>query len=474
MRLFKYQPPLARPSMVDDPFRSIVEHHFRIYEAREERMPGGTARMYFLMFPEAELESRFDAARKELLAKDRDLIVFLRREGGEDILVIAPRAPVLEKGNRVNWILLAATLVTTVMSGAIYWQGYRHADEAWRWSVLWSGEHLLWGFLTLALPLMFILGIHETAHYMAARKHGLRASLPYFIPFPPFFLPIGTLGAFIRLKDPLPDRKALFDVGASGPIAGLIVAVPILLLGMVLTDAEAIDIPDRDRPIIDLDAAYELDDAETGLTALRLTNATAGTYVLSLQAPPGDDWTYRVTATVTADETIEQTFDGTLSGGNSTLRTITLPQNTTAASIEVDWDDGLVRFGDPLLVQGLQKVGIGNGDYLTHPVYFAGWIGIFVTGLNLIPASQLDGGHVARAILGDNMRFAAYGAVGVLFYLSFQFQTWMLLAILILFMGVNHPPPLNDRVKLGPKRQIAAALTVLVLILTFIPVPFVF
>ncbi len=460
--------------MVDDPFRSIVEQHFRIYEAREDRMPGGTARMYFLMFPEAELESRFDAARKALLEKDRDLIVFLRRDGGEDILVIAPRAPVLDKSTRVNWILLAATLVTTVMSGAIYWQGYRHADEAWRWSVLWSPEHLLWGFLTLALPLMLILGIHEMAHYMAARKHGLRASLPYFIPFPPFFMPIGTLGAFIRLKDPLPDRKALFDVGASGPIAGLIIAVPILLLGMVLTDAEGIAIPDRDRPIIDLDASYDLDESATGETILRLTNATAGTYVLTLQAPPGDTWSYTVTAKVQAADPVEETFDGTLPGGNVTLRTITFPENTTAADIRVDWDDGLVRFGDPLLVTGLQKLGLGSGDYLTHPVYFAGWIGIFVTGLNLIPASQLDGGHVARAILGDNMRFAAYGAVGVLFYLAFQFQTWLLLAILILFMGVSHPPPLNDRVRLDLKRRIAAGITIAVLIVTFIPVPFVF
>ncbi len=474
MRLFKYQPTVARPSMAVDPYRSIVEQHFRIYEAREERMPGGVARMYFLMFPAAELESRFDGARKALLASDPDLIVFLRREGGEDILVVAPRAPVLEKGNRVNWILLAATLVTTIMSGAIYWQGYKHADEAWSWAVLLSPEHLFWGFLTLALPLMLILGIHETAHYMAARKHGLRASLPFFIPFPPFFMPIGTLGAFIRLKDPLPDRKALFDVGASGPIAGLIIAVPVLLLGIYLTDAEAIVIPDADRPLLDLDTEYELEEDETGLTRLAITNATAGTYLLRIEAPPGDSWSYTVTADVVADTSTSETFSGKLAGGNATLRTVTLPENTTAATLRVEWDDGLVRFGDPLLVQGLQKIGIGNSEYLTHPVYFAGWIGLFVTGLNLIPASQLDGGHIARAVLGDNMRFAAYGAVGLLFYLAFQFQTWLLLAILILFMGVAHPPPLNDRVKLDAKRKVAAALTLVVLVVTFIPIPFVF
>ncbi len=457
-----------------DPYKAIVEQHFRVYEERAERLPGGTAHLYFLMFPPEELEQRFDGARKALLAHDKDLIVFLRRDNGEDILVIAPRAPVLEGGNKTNWILLGLTLITTVLAGAIYWQGYRYWDEPFTfWSML-SPEHLWWGFLTLALPLMTILGVHETAHYIAARKHGLRASLPYFIPFPPIFMPIGTLGAFIRMKDPMPDRKALFDVGASGPIAGLAVAIPILLLGVFLTDAEAIDVPDRDRPMILLDAPHVLDEADTGHSQVVLTNVSAGTYVVEVRAP-ADDWSYSLEATIgTEDGPITQTFNGALDRNETGLRTFTVPENATSARIDITWDDGLVRFGDPLLVQGLNKIGLGAGDYLTHPTFFAGWIGLFVTGLNLIPASQLDGGHVARALFGERMRFAAYAAVGLLFYLSLQFSTWLLLAILILFMGVDHPPPLNDRVKLGPGRMALAVLTIIVLVVTFIPVPFSF
>lgn len=460
---------------MDDRYRSIVEKHFRVYDARAERLPGGTAQMYFLMFPREELEARFDAARRELLDTDRDLIVFLRHEGGEDILVIAPRAPVLDRSTRINWILLVATIFTTMASGAIYWQGYRYSEDAFSWGALLSAEHLGWGFLLFTVPLLLILGIHEAAHYIAARKHGLRASLPFFIPFPPIFLPIGTLGAFISMKDPLPDRKALFDVGASGPIAGLLVAIPVIILGAVLTNAEAVPVPDHARPEIAIDVEALIENDETGRTRILLDDPAAGTRIVTLTAPD-DDWAYTMEVHVQRDgeATLSDTAQGQLAAGETELRTVTIADNVTTATIIVEWDDGLVRFGDPLLVKGLNAIGLGNGDYLTHPTYFAGWIGVFVTGLNLIPASQLDGGHVARAILGDRMRYAAYAAVGVLFYLAFAFQTWLLLAILIMFMGVNHPPPLNDRVPLDAKRRVLAGITVLVLIVTFIPQPFIF
>jgi membrane-associated protease RseP (regulator of RpoE activity) len=462
--------------MEADPYRAIVEKHFRVYENRAERLPGGTAHLYFLMFPDEELETRFNGVRKELLEHNEELIVFMRRDGGEDILVLAPRAPVLESGNRVNWILLGLTMVSTILAGAMYWQGYKYWDEPWTWTALINPEHLWWGFITLALPLMAILGLHETAHYIAARKHGLRASLPYFIPFPPIFMPIGTLGAFIKMKDPMPDRKALFDVGASGPIAGLVLAIPILLLGVMLTDADGIEVPDRDRPLLHLDAQHVIDDADTGHTRLSFANGTAGTYLFRITAPD-DDWSYTMTGTIRIDgedEAVVQERTGELSKNETIWQTFTIPGNATSARIDIEWEDGLVRFGDPLLVKGLQKLGVGGGDYLTHPTYFAGWIGLFVTGLNLIPASQLDGGHVARAVFGERMKYAAYAAVGVLFYLSFEFTSYLLFAVLIMFMGVNHPPPLNERVKLGTGRTILAVLTLVILLVTFIPAPFIF
>ena len=90
---------------------------------------------------------------------------------------------------------------------------------------------LLYGFVFFSLPLMFILGIHETAHYIVARRYKVNASLPFFIPFP--YL-IGTFGAFVSLRDPVPTRKAMAEIGAAGPIAGFLAAVPLLFLAQYL------------------------------------------------------------------------------------------------------------------------------------------------------------------------------------------------------------------------------------------------
>ncbi|MGB1585823.1 MAG: site-2 protease family protein [Thermoplasmatota archaeon] len=463
--------------MAADPWKDIVERHFRVYEARAEPMPGiGDARMYFLMFPQEELESRYDAVREALLAQDPDLVVFLRHDGGEDVLVVAPRPPVAPQGNRANWILLLLTLATTISAGAIYWQGYRHVGEDFSWSVLWSPEHLGFGFLTFALPLMVILAVHESAHYIAARRHGLRASLPYFLPFPPFALPIGTLGAFIRLKDPLPDRKALFDVGASGPLAGFIVAVPVLLLGAYLTADAGVAVPELDVPEVDVDVPYLLENQGPGTLDIVLQETT-GTVLLSLTAPDSDAaWAYEATLTSTLLDgtTLVNTTKGSIESQATERRTVALPDGAVEAVITVTWDDHLIRFGNPLLIEGLERVGLGDEDYLTHPTFFAAWVGLLVTGINLLPAGQLDGGHVARAVFGDRMRFVAYAAVGLLFYLAIQFQTWLLMALLIVFLGVHHPPPLNDRVKLGPGRMALAVVTLLVFVLTFVARPVIF
>src|SRR5688572_17443377 len=210
--------------------RAIVERHFRVYEMRDEKARGQVlARLLYVMFPPGEFDARYEAVAKAIKERDPEALVFLRHDGGEDILFVADRPQVAPNRIRLHLILLIATVITTVTAGALYWGSYRDHDQDLGWSVFWSPEHLLWGAITFAIPLMVILAIHETAHYIAARRHGLRATLPFFIPLPPFFSPpLGTLGAFISLKDPLPDRRALFDVGASGPIAGFFVALPVV------------------------------------------------------------------------------------------------------------------------------------------------------------------------------------------------------------------------------------------------------
>ena len=462
--------------------RRMVERHFRVYDARDEQVRGDiAARMYCIMFARDQFDTLFEGFRRDLRAADPELragsrlvLSLLAPVGGEYFLLFRDGPPASPRRNRLHVALFLATLVTTVMAGAMYWRGYRQAGAPWSWAVFWTPEDLLWGLVTFAAPLMLILGIHETAHFIAARRHGLRATLPFFIPVPPPLMMFGTLGAFISLKDPLPDRKALFDVGASGPIAGFLVAVPILLLGAWMTGLVAEPIPDLDRPLLGASLPFTADVDEPGVTVLAFSGVGPGILAFTVHAPDDldDPWSYTAKARVTlVDGTVRSdTLDGELAAGETDRRTLTLPANASAATLAITWEDGLATFGDPLLVIGLDRF-FDNDGYLTHPTFFAGWVGLLVTGINLLPASQLDGGHVARAVFGDRMKYVAWAAVAGLFYLAFQFQSWMLMAVLILLLGVQHPPPLNDRTVLDAKRKVLAAVVLLVFALSFIARP---
>ncbi len=458
--------------MSEDPWRDLVDAHFRVYDARTEPLPGGaSANLYFVMFPNGELEPRYETVRKAVLERNPEAVVFLRSEGGEDILVVAPRPAMAPSKNTANVVLFLLTILTTLTAGVLYWHGYKHAGADYTWSLLWSPEHLGNSLLYFVLPLIAILGIHESAHFIAAKRHGLRASLPFFIPFPPIALPIGTLGAFIRLKDPLPDRKALFDVGASGPLAGFAVAIPVLFLGAILTDADAFEAPDLGKPLAHLDGielSYNSAIPGTASTAVH----GAGSHVLEVTSAEGS-WPYKAILVATGENGTEtlDTFDIDVKSNGTALVSLTLPPGYTGATLTLDWNDGLIHFGDSLFIKGLQKIGLADNSYLTHPTFFAGWVGLLVTGINLLPVGQLDGGHVSRAVFGDKMRYPAYAAIGVLFFLGFQFNAWILMTIFILLMGLYHPPPLNDRVPLDGKRMAVAVLVLVVFVVTFIPVP---
>src|ERR1041385_5084407 len=335
--------------------RRLVERHFRVYDASEEVVGGGVAaRLYCIVVKPEEFDGKFAALRDELKAADPEAIAFVRREGGEDVLFVADRPPVAGRRLGVHLVLFLLTLLTTVMAGAIYWHGYHDADKEWSWSVLWSPVHLGWGFLTFALPLLLILGLHETAHSIAARRHGLRATLPFFIPVPPMLMPIGTLGAFISMKDPLPDRKALFDVGASGPLAGFLVAVPVILLGSWLTGAAHVPLPDAGRPALATDASLlgTVDMHEPGKAVLRFSNGTTGTVAFRITAPADakPPWQYTVDAALTlADGSPRrESAKGTLAPGASEGRPLAIPAGARSATVTVTWADGLVTFGDPL------------------------------------------------------------------------------------------------------------------------------
>lgn len=460
--------------------RAVVERHFRVYEAREEKLGGQVAaRIFFVMFPPTEHDARFEALRTELKAIDPELVMFLRRDGGEDVLYIAERPPPPPRDVRLAATLLLLTVLTTLMAGVINWQGYERPLDPFAWSSFTDPRALGMGFLTFTLPLMAILGVHEMAHYVAARLHGLRPSLPRFLPMPPILMPFGTLGAFISMRDDMPDRKALFDVGASGPIAGFLVAIPIILLGAHLTATQAHGLPDYGEPTfwVDRDHAITLEGEgrATGGT-IQVLNASAGTFAFSVTAPPRfqGPWQLDEVATVTfaSGNTTTDHSQVSLEAGATDLRTFTVPPGAAKVELKLSWDDHLTQFGDPLLVKLVDRVFPSPGNVLSHPVYIAGWVGLLVTGINLIPAGQLDGGHIARALLGDRMKYAAYAAVAALLYLAYKFPSWMLMALLVVVMGIHHPPPLNERTPLGRLRTAIGIGVVLVFLLTFIPQPF--
>ena len=348
-----------------DSVSRIVGKHFPIYETRVSP----NLYTFFVRTDETTIEDKFDQMRQEM--KSLMFIPVLTSENGEQVIHVQKRPPVNYRGTHVNLVLLLATIGTTIFAGTMHWAGYA-GIEPFGW------ESIAYGTLFFALPLLAILGTHEFGHYYMARKHNVAASLPFFIPS---FPPLGTFGAVISMRDPIPSRKALLDIGIAGPIFGLMVAIPVTAIGLYLTAIGAQPIPS--------------DIGEAG---------------------------------------------------------------------------GLAFF-PPLLFEFLEMLIPIPQNVLSHPTAFAGWVGLFVTALNLIPAGQLDGGHVARALLGKNATYVSYASLMILFFLGMLYFGWMIIAILILLLGAAHPPPLNDVTRLDVKRKVLGSSAAVMLVLCFVVVP---
>lgn len=276
----------------------------------------------------------------------------------------------------VNLVLFLATILSTLFAGATY--ETQSLELALRH--IWLG----WPF---ALSILLILGAHEMGHYFAARHHNVPVTLPYFIPMPISLF--GTLGAFIRLQGPVTNRRALFDVGAAGPLAGLVFALPVLLFGLATSQLGAVS--------------------------------------------PG------------------QMFEG-----NSLLYL-------------------LAKYA----VFGRVLPGGGEDVYLNQ-VAWAGWVGLFVTGLNLIPVGQLDGGHVAYSLFGARARRFFWPAIlTLLLIIIYSFVqggpalTWALWIVLLMAFGRYHARPLEDITPLDPRRRVMALFTLGLFFLVFVPLPLV-
>ncbi len=287
----------------------------------------------------------------------------LRAKYNKPLVIKFPKIP------PINLILFILTIFTTLLAGAVM-EGINPLNNP-------LGIVQGWPF---SVTLMLILGFHEFGHYYFARKHQVNATLPYFIPAPTF---IGTFGAFIKIKSPIYRKDALLQIGAAGPIAGFIVAVPALIIGLSLSQ------------IVDISTA------NIGITL-------------------GDSILIKI------------------------LTTVIFPSlNNTQ-------------------------------DVILHPIAFAGWIGLLVTMLNLLPIGQLDGGHIAYAMLGRKYDKVSKFALLALIPMGLLSLNWLVWAILIIvLMRTTKHPPVNDiDVPLSDKNKRIGYICLAIFVLCFIPIPF--
>ncbi len=272
--------------------------------------------------------------------------------------------------------------------------------------------------LAFSLSLMAILGSHEMGHYVLARIHKVETTLPYFIPLP--YVGVGTLGAVIRLRGRIPSRNALVDIGAAGPLAGLAVALPILFWG--LCHSRVVDSP-------------PVHDSFPGENSL---------WVLLREL-----FTWAMAKLTHATPAPEESLTGQMQ----------------------------LLFGDSLLMQGLTRLAVGplpeGKDVMMHPVVIAGWFGLLVTLLNLLPVGQLDGGHLAFAMFGPRARWVGKAVALVLFLLTlFATASWgVWLVVTSTLVGFGHPEVTEPEVPLSRGRKWICALCLLALIGCAMPIP---
>lgn len=352
--------------------RAEIADLFEVYDTTLDQPERGHVRYrgHFLQDPAdsfPELRRRFERYGFTPLVRDEDDRVALI--GMPGIFASSP------SNVWINVALLIATILSTLLVGAMYAGETTDFVDLLRPSVLIQG----WPF---SLSIMLILGAHEMGHYFAARYHNVPVTEPYFIPMPLSI--IGTMGAFIRLKGPVTNRRALLDVGAAGPLAGLLFAVPILIYGLYTSSIGPLP--------------------------------TGGGYVLE---------------------------------GNSLLY------------IVLKW----AVYGQYLPANGL--------DVQLNQVAWAGWVGLLVTGLNLIPVGQLDGGHVSYVLFGERARAFFWPAIlllGGLVVLTGA-TTWIIWILLLFVFGRVYAQPLDDVTELDPRRRAIAIFTLLLFFLVFTPIP---
>ena len=261
-----------------------------------------------------------------------------------------------------------------------------------------------------AISLLAILGAHEFGHYFAGKKNGVDVSLPFFIPFP--FSSFGTMGAFINMRSLPRNKRVLFDIAVAGPLSGLIVAIIVLAIGLNLSELNILP--------LSADAGIGLQMEGSSLLYLLLKYLTFG-------------------------------------------KLLPQPLGLSGISLAVYW----VQY----FFTGL-PFPWGAQDVMLHPVAWAGWAGLFVTAINLLPVGQLDGGHIFQTVFGKKIAQLIFPIIiGGLALLGLFWSGWWMWAGILFFMGRRYAEPLDQVTQLDTTRKWIGYLAIAIFLLTFIPVP---
>jgi hypothetical protein len=329
--------------------------------------------------------------------------LFRKDENGGHIILLVASLPDPKPSNMwVNVGLFLLTVISVVWTGMNYTDPEILAGAGSDLQKIWLS--LLHGGIPFAVSLLGILLAHEFGHYLMTRHHNTAATLPYFIPFPTL---LGTMGAVIVWKQLPRNKRILFDVGIAGPLAGLVVAIPVVLYGLFVS---------KTGPIL----------------------ATPGSFI------EGNSILYLLEKYIVFG------------------RLLPAPASYGDVSPVLYW---LKYFFTGL------PAPIGGTDVFISPIAMAGWAGLLVTALNLIPAGQLDGGHVMGVLFGKKLKYALPIIMALMAILGFFWNGWWLWIALLFFFGRQSADPLDQITELDPGRRALAYFMILVFILVFMPVP---
>lgn len=353
---------LFHKSEADEELAEKISQVFSIYDIQRDN-----ENIYFFGIPKEDIRIIYQKLWPVFSEKNYRFSV--KYELGEHVIVASHFTPKAER-RWINLVLAIATVITTMFVGSFLFG----ADPISKPSDVLKG-------IPFAIAIMTVLGAHEAGHYLVAKKHGMRTSLPYFIPFPNM---IGTMGALIKHRGPIPNRKALFDVGVSGPLIGLFVSIIVTIIGLL-------------QPPVQIQGGFQ------------------------------------------------------------------------------------VQLGIPPLFEFLARIIPTSEASTMHPIAFAGWVGMFVTALNLIPAGQLDGGHVLRAMLGDKASHVStvmpFLLISLGFYVTYFQKSdgflWVVWGLFLsFFAAAGHPKPLDDEIPLGKGRMALGVFAFIMGMLSMTLVPF--